>query len=113
MAFVWTGNITSMVRSRRKQSWHFFQEKLPHIVIYQSYKNRAGVKIKHDYTFEQMYAISSRQEPWEEQIYYEPSKTYQVDGEKSPDLGIGFCNGMGNDFERDLCSSDPLPQRFR
>ena len=49
--------------------------------------------------FEKMYAIGLRQEPWEEQIVYEPSTIYQVPGEERPDLGMGFVNGMDNDFE--------------
>ena len=59
-------------------------------------------------SFEKMYAIGSRQEPWEEQIVYEPSKIYQVDGEERPDLGMGFVNGMDNDFECAKASAEYL-----
>jgi hypothetical protein len=36
-------------RKNLDPKWHFFQEKLPHIVIYQSYKNRAGVKMENEW----------------------------------------------------------------
>jgi hypothetical protein len=34
-----------IARKNLDPKWHFFQEKLLHIVTYQFYKNRAGVKI--------------------------------------------------------------------
>ena len=58
--------------------------------------------------FEKMYAIGYRYEPWEEQIVYEPSKIYQVEGEERPDLGMGFVNGMDNDFECAKASAEYL-----
>ena len=59
-------------------------------------------------SFEKMYAIGFRQEPWEEQIIYEPSKIYQVEGKERPDLGMGFVNGMDNDFETARASAEYL-----
>jgi RHS repeat-associated protein len=59
-------------------------------------------------TFEKMFAVPLRIDPWKQHFMYEPSKVYQVGGEEMLDLGIGFTNGMGNDFESARASAEYL-----
>lgn len=64
--------------------------------------------IRYSDTFEQMFAVPLRIDPWKQHFMYEPSKIYQVDGQERSDLGIGFANGMGNDFESARASAEYL-----
>jgi len=64
--------------------------------------------IRYSDTFEQMFAVPLWIDPWKQHLMYEPSKIYQVEGEERPDLGIGFANGMDNDFESARTSAEYL-----
>ena len=64
--------------------------------------------IRYSDTFEQMFAVPLRIDPWKQHFMYEPSKVYQVEGKERPDLGIGFANGMDNDFESARASAGYL-----
>lgn len=65
-------------------------------------------KIKYDDNFENMHThYESEEDFWENahthdyhfRPYYERSKVYDLNLPESPDLGIGFVNGMGNTYE--------------
>lgn len=64
--------------------------------------------IRYSDTFEQLFAVPLRIDPWKQHFMYKSSKVYQVDGEERSDLGIGFANGMGNDFESARASAEYL-----